>query len=181
MPPRPQDSVAVGHEVRIVEYMFSNQGGIAGVGSKNSDTVFENLSEQRFAGGPKINQINGPANPLSDFSDQCDLIGRCKRPPGVYGEIDITLPMFSVFGERTEQDREFNSGQILEGFGKGRLQTRFRMTHRVILASAMFQRHTEMSMALTNRSSLKSISWSHLPFVCARVMSCSRRLKLRAV
>lgn len=62
-PPDLQDSVAVRHEVRIVEKMSSKQAGIASIAAKDSGAVLEDLPKHRLAGGLDVDQIDGPANP----------------------------------------------------------------------------------------------------------------------
>src|SRR3546814_3755874 len=64
--------------------------------------MVENLTEQRFAAGVQINQIDRAAERASERLDQCDLVAPAQRPPRMHGQIAVAIGTLPLVGARSE-------------------------------------------------------------------------------
>ena len=60
LPPFSKDSIAVGHEIRLVEDVFRDQVCIVRITAEDSLPMTKNLSQERLADGLDIHQVNWP-------------------------------------------------------------------------------------------------------------------------
>src|SRR3546814_3588916 len=64
--------------------------------------MVENLTEQRFAAGVQINQIDRAAERASERLDQCDLVAPAQRPPRMHSQIAVAIGTLPLVGARSE-------------------------------------------------------------------------------
>src|SRR3989338_11356468 len=99
-----EDAAMVGHEIRLIEYMPLDEFRIETIFAQETFPVLENLPQQGFANGLKIDQVNGAPRAFCKLRHQRYLCFNLQRLPRINGQVDIAVMMPSACGQRAEKN-----------------------------------------------------------------------------
>jgi hypothetical protein len=89
------------------------------VAAQQSDTVFENLSEQGFASVAEVDEVDRQAGRRGEFFDERDLSCGLEWSGCSHSQVDVAVCGGTSGCTRTEQDRQANAPMLGERFLEG--------------------------------------------------------------